>query len=93
MATTPLTLVGNSADSRRPTVSRQVAFVDIPPEAMRDALLGVGFPVWQADGLLEEYALYRRGEAAAVTAGLQDAIGKAPRSFQAFARDYAAMFS
>jgi uncharacterized protein YbjT (DUF2867 family) len=74
-------------------LGRQVAFVDIPPETMRDALLGVGFPVWQADGLLEEYALYRRGEAAPVTSGVQDAIGKAPRSFQAFARDYAAMFS
>jgi uncharacterized protein YbjT (DUF2867 family) len=28
-------------------LGRRVAFVDIPPEAMRDALLGVGFPVWQ----------------------------------------------
>jgi uncharacterized protein YbjT (DUF2867 family) len=75
------------------TLGCPVAFVDIPPEAMRDALLGVGFPVWQAEGLLEEYALYRRGEAAAVTSGVRDAIGKTPRSFEAFARDYAAMFS
>jgi uncharacterized protein YbjT (DUF2867 family) len=75
------------------SLGRRVAFVDIPPEAMRDALLGVGFPVWQADGLVEEYALYRRGEAAAVTSGVRDAIGKAPRSFEEFARDYAAMFS
>jgi uncharacterized protein YbjT (DUF2867 family) len=73
-------------------LGRQVAFVDISPEAMRDTLLSVGFPVWQADGLLEEYALYRGGEAAAVTSGVRDAIGKAPRSFEAFARDYAAMF-
>jgi uncharacterized protein YbjT (DUF2867 family) len=69
-------------------LGRQVAFVDILPEAMRDALLGVGFPVWQADGLLEEYTLYRRGAAAAVTSGVRDAIGKAPRSFEAFAHDY-----
>jgi uncharacterized protein YbjT (DUF2867 family) len=74
-------------------LGRRVVFVDIPPEAMRDALLGVGFPVWQADGLLEEYALYRHGEAAAVTSGVRDAIGKVPRSFEAFARDYAAMLS
>jgi uncharacterized protein YbjT (DUF2867 family) len=73
-------------------LGRQVAFVDIPPEAMRDTLLSVGFPVWQADGLLEEYACYQRGEAAAVTSGVRDAIDKAPRSFEAFARDYAAMF-
>src|SRR5919107_5328415 len=75
------------------SLGRRVAFVDIPPEAMRDALLGVGLPVWQADGLLEDYAHYRRGEAAAVTSSVRDAIGKAPRSFDEFARDYAAMFS
>src|SRR5829696_3707613 len=74
-------------------LGRQVAFVDIPPEAMREALLGIGFPVWQAEGLVEDYAHYRRGEAAAVTSGVEDATGKAPRSFEEFARDYAATFS
>jgi uncharacterized protein YbjT (DUF2867 family) len=73
-------------------LGRQVAFIDIPPEAMRDAVLGLGFPEWQADGLVEDYAHYRRGEAEAVTSGVQDAIGKAPRSFEEFARDYAAVF-
>jgi uncharacterized protein YbjT (DUF2867 family) len=74
-------------------LGRQVAFFDIPPEAMREALLGIGFPVWQAEGLVEDYAHYRRGEAAAVTSGVEDATGKAPRSFEEFARDYAATFS
>jgi uncharacterized protein YbjT (DUF2867 family) len=74
-------------------LGRQIAFVDIPPEAMRDTLLGVGFPVWQADGLLEDYAHYRRNEAAAIASGVQEAIGKAPRSFEDFTRDYATMFS
>jgi uncharacterized protein YbjT (DUF2867 family) len=81
------------AEAFSKALGRQVAFVDIPPEAMRDALLGVGYPVWQADGLIEDYAHYRRGEAAAVTSGVGDATGKAPRSFEEFARDYAAMFS
>jgi uncharacterized protein YbjT (DUF2867 family) len=74
-------------------LGRRVTFVDIPSEAMREALLGVGLPVWQADGLIEDYAHYRRGEAAAVTSGVRDATGKAPRSFEEFARDYAGMFS
>jgi uncharacterized protein YbjT (DUF2867 family) len=81
------------AEGLSEALGRRVAFVDIPPEAMREALLGVGLPVWQADGLVEDYAHYRRGEAAAVTSGVRDAIGKAPRSFDEFARDYAAMFS
>ena len=74
-------------------VGRPITFVDVPPEAMRDALLGVGLPLWQADGLVEDYAHYRRGEASALTQGVQDATGKPPRTFSAFARDYAPAFS
>ena len=81
------------AEGLSKALGRQVAFVDIPPEAMRDALLGVGLPAWRAEGVVEDYALYRRGEAAAVTSGVRDAIGKAPRTFEEFAHDYAAMFS
>jgi uncharacterized protein YbjT (DUF2867 family) len=81
------------AEGLSKALGRQVAFVDIPPEAMRDVLLGFGVPVWQADGLIEDYAHYRRGEASAVTSGVRDATGKAPRSFEEFARDYAATFS
>jgi uncharacterized protein YbjT (DUF2867 family) len=74
-------------------IGRPITFVDIAPEAMYEALLGIGFPVWQADGLIEDYAHYRRNEAAAIASGVQDAIGKAPRSFEGFARDYATVFS
>ena len=81
------------AEGLSEALRRQVSFVDIPPEAMRDALLGFGIPEWQGDGLVEDYEHYRRGEAEAVTSGVQDAIGKAPRSFEEFARDYASMFS
>jgi uncharacterized protein YbjT (DUF2867 family) len=81
------------AEDLSETLGRQVSFIDIPAEAMRNALLGLGFPEWQAEGLIEDYAHYRRGEAEAVTFGVQDAIGKAPRRFEEFTRDYAAMFS
>ncbi len=72
---------------------RQITFVDIPPDAMRDALQGVGFPDWQAEGLIEDYAHYRRGEASAIASGVQDATGKPPRDFETFAHDYAPIFS
>jgi uncharacterized protein YbjT (DUF2867 family) len=81
------------ADRLSHALGRQIAFVDVSPEAMHDMLLSVGFPLWQADGLLEEYAHYRRNEAAVVASGVHDAIGKDPRSFEAFAHDYATMFS
>jgi hypothetical protein len=53
---------------------------------MRQALLGAGFPNWQADGLIEDYAHYRHGEASDVTSAVQEVIGRAPRSFAQFAR-------
>src|SRR5215470_4822815 len=37
---------------------------------MRAALAELGFPAWQADGLLEEFAMYCRGEAAEIEPGL-----------------------
>jgi uncharacterized protein YbjT (DUF2867 family) len=73
-------------------LGREVAFVDVPPEDMREDLLGVGFPVWQADGLVEEYVLWSQNEAAFVSPDVKKVTGKKPRSFEAFARDYAPAF-
>jgi uncharacterized protein YbjT (DUF2867 family) len=74
-------------------LGRTIAFVDVPPQAMREALAGLGFPPWQADGLLEEFAMYRRGEAAGVESGVAKALNRSPRSFAEFARDYAPVFA
>lgn len=81
------------AESLSAAIGRKITFVDISPEAMHTALLDLGFPLWQADGLLEDYAHYRRGEATAIASGVQDAIGKNPRNFEEFAHDYATVFS
>ena len=75
-------------------LDRQITFVDVSPEAMGDILLSIGLPVWQADGLLEDYAHYRRQEAAQRSRqGYKMPISQEPRSFKDFACDYAAMFT
>jgi uncharacterized protein YbjT (DUF2867 family) len=74
-------------------VGRTITCVDVPPESMRAALADVGFSAWQADGLLEEFAMYRRGEATGVEPGVREALGRPPRSFDEFARDYAPLFA
>lgn len=73
-------------------VGHPITFVDVTPEDMRGALLEAGFPEWQADGLLEDYAHYHRGEAATVAPGVRQATGHAPRAFAAFSQDYAEAF-
>jgi len=84
---------GEMAAKLSQVLQRQVEYVDVPPEAMKEALLRVGFPLWQADGLVEDYAHYRRGEAATIASGVEDATGAFPHSFDSFARDYAPAFS
>ena len=54
---------GEMAEKLSGVLGRRIHFVDVPPEAMRETLIGVGLPVWQVDGLIEDYAHYSRGEA------------------------------
>ncbi|WP_375436536.1 SDR family oxidoreductase [uncultured Hymenobacter sp.] len=74
-------------------LGKPVAFQDVPAEAMHAAVLEIGFPAWQAEGLMEDYAHYHRGEAATVATGVQEATGHAPRPFAAFAQEYAPVFN
>ena len=74
-------------------LGREVRFINVSPEEMRQAVIGVGFPLWQAEGLIEDYAHYARGEAAAVTADVEMITGRAPRSFKGFVNDYRQAFS
>jgi uncharacterized protein YbjT (DUF2867 family) len=73
-------------------LGRTVTFIDVPPEAFADSIRAV-LPPWQVDGLLEDYAHYRRGEAAAVSPAVAEITGQAPRSIEQFARDYAGAFA
>jgi uncharacterized protein YbjT (DUF2867 family) len=69
-------------------LNRPVTFVDVPEQAMREALRGFHMPDWQADGLIEDYAHYRRGEACEISSAIEDVTGFAPYPFSAFAHHY-----
>ena len=73
-------------------LGRPITYVDVPEAAMRDILLGLGMPEWQAEGLIEDYAHYRRGEASTLSSTVRDLTGHQPHSFEDFARDYGEMF-
>lgn len=79
------------AAALRDAVGRTVSFVDVPPQAFAGSITGL-LPPWQADGLLEDYAHYRRGEAAAVSPVIAEITGAPARGIEQFARDYAAAF-
>jgi hypothetical protein len=50
-------------------------------------------PPWQIDGLLEDYAHYRRGEAAAVSPAVREITGKPATDVRQFAHDYVQAFT
>lgn len=83
---------GEMAEQLSQALDRPVKFVDLPQQAFREALRGLHMPDWQADGLIEDYAHYRRGEASGISSAVQEATGQAPHSFGEFARDHKATF-
>ena len=83
---------GEIAAQLSDALGKQVTFIDIPEETMRNALNGFGLPEWQADGLIEDYAHYRRGEAETISTATQDVTGHQARSFSTFAQDYKQAF-
>lgn len=71
---------------------REIRFVDADDDKLRHVMTAAGMPVWQIDGLVEDYAHYERGEAAMIADGVEAATGHQPRGFDGFARDYAGSF-
>jgi uncharacterized protein YbjT (DUF2867 family) len=73
-------------------IDRPVRFESIPTEAFLAALTGAGMPEWQAEGLVEDYAHYDRGEASAVSSDVARVTGTSARGLHGFAQDYADAF-
>jgi uncharacterized protein YbjT (DUF2867 family) len=73
-------------------LGREVKYVDVPVEAARGAMLGMGMQAWLVDALVELFSVYRSGQAARVTETVREVTGRAPLTFAQFARDYAQAF-
>jgi uncharacterized protein YbjT (DUF2867 family) len=60
-------------------------YVDVSEQAAREAMEKTGMPAWLADAFLELNALIRQGHAAALTSGVQQVLGRPPRSMREWA--------
>jgi len=74
-------------------LGRQIEYVDVPPQAAREALMKVGVPAWNVEGILELMDLLRGGKTAGVFPTVQQITGKPPRTLERFVRDHASAFS
>jgi len=74
-------------------IGKPVKHVEVPLEAAREAMLGMGMSEWLADGLVELYALGATGRVSFITDVIETVGKKKPIAFDQFARDYAAKLS
>ena len=75
---------------------RDVRFVDVPPDDARKAMVTAGMTEWLADSLIDLFEWYQRGEGttngSAVTADVEEILGRPPRSFESFIRENVTTF-
>ena len=71
---------------------RTISYVDLAQDEMRQAMLRAGMPEWSADAVLDLTRLYRDGGASSVDDTVEKLIGRKRKSFDEFAREYAAAF-
>jgi uncharacterized protein YbjT (DUF2867 family) len=81
------------ADKLSAVLGRSIRYVDVPPETAFESMLRAGMPQWNARAVTELYGIFAAGEAAGITDTIERITGRAPISFDQFARDYAAAFS
>ena len=70
-------------------LGREIRYVNLPPNQMKQALLGAGMPEWNANGIIDLEALYREGGASTVSPDIERVLGRMPIAYEQFARDYA----
>jgi uncharacterized protein YbjT (DUF2867 family) len=71
-------------------LGHKYTYVDVPEEAARKAMQDMQMPAWMVEGFLELHMLIRNGWSATPANGVQEVLGRPPRSFKEFAKDYAA---
>ena len=74
------------------TAGREVRYIDVPADGLRQGLLGAGLPPLLANGIVELDLWFAEGGGDIVTSTVQDVTGKPARSFDEFARDHASVF-
>ena len=74
-------------------LGKEVKYVDLPLEASREAMLGMGLPEWTADAFNEIWKSFSEGAGDVTTHDAEEITGHHPRSYETFAREFAQAFS
>jgi uncharacterized protein YbjT (DUF2867 family) len=80
------------AENLSTVLAKKIEYINVSDAELLTALSQVGFPAWQAAGLIEDYAHYARGEAAVLSNDVMEVTGTVPRTFADFVKEYRAAF-
>ena len=81
------------ADTLSKVLGKEVRYVNVPPEAAKEAILGGGMPDWIADGIIETAGALSEGLGDYTTDDFEKLTGHRANSYETFARDFAQAFS
>ncbi len=73
-------------------LGKEVKYVDVPLEAARDAMVGLGLPEWYADAYNEYNEAMSQGLGDFTTNDVEEITGHPARSYEKFAREFAQAF-
>ncbi len=74
-------------------LGKEVKYVDVPLEAAREAMLGMGMSEWLADANNEYFKALSEGLGDFTTNEVEEITGHPARSYETFARDFARAFA
>jgi len=81
-----------AAEKLSAAVGRPIMYIDVPPEAAKQVILGSGAPQFIADDVVGLYVYFAEGYGDQVTDVVARVLKRQPLSFDQFARDYAPAF-
>lgn len=74
------------------TLGKEVSYVDVPLEAAKESMVGMGFPEWIVDGYLELFEGFAENWADRTTGTVEELTGHPARSIKQFSSNFAAVF-
>lgn len=84
--------VSDVAAALSTTLDKPVRYVDVPLEAAKQAMMGMGVPEWVADGFSELFVEFSINWGDRVSPVYEDIMGRPGRSIAQFAHDFAPVF-
>ncbi len=85
--------VAEVAERLSQVTGRKILHVDVPAAAARSAMEAMKLPAWMVQGMMDLHGVLQHSWAAGLSDVVERITGRAPRTFAAFAREYATALS